>query len=311
MFYKKGRIWLIKEFKNKFFEIKPDLICSFTIKPNLYAAIAAQKYEIPVVAGVTGLGTAFLSKNLLNKIVVRLYKFAFKHIGCVFFQNNDDKNIFEQLKTTPNSAMNFALPGDGVDLAKFKYVGLTESSSTTFIFSGRLLWDKGLGELVAAIKIVKQKYPATQLKIIGNYFLGNPTAISESQISQWENEGLIKYLGMVDNVSDVIAQSDCVVLPSYREGMPRSILEASSMGKPVITVNSIGCKDAVNDGITGFIAQVKDVDSLATAMIRFMELAFNKKVEMGLQGRYKMEREFDQTIVVNKYLEVVKQLLNK
>ncbi len=303
---------LIQKFKNLFLRLKPDLICSYTIKPNLYAAIAAESYRIRLIAGVTGLGTAFLSKNLLNHIVVRLYKFAFKRIGCVFFQNNDDKDTFEQLKIVPNLAISFALPGDGVDLVKFKYVGLTESINTTFIFSGRLLWDKGLGELVAAMKIVKQKYPATQLKVIGNYFLANPSGIPEKQIEQWEEEGIFEYLGMVDNVFEVMTSIDCMVLPSYyKEGLPRVLMEACSMGKPIITVDNVGCREVVEDGINGFMAEPRHVDSLAKAMISFIELPFDKKVEMGLQGRRKMEREFDQTIVVNKYLEVVKQLLSR
>lgn len=303
---------LIKEFKNRFLEIKPDLICTFTIKPNLYATIAAQKYKIPVIAGVTGLGTAFLRKNILNKIVVSLYKQAFKSLGCVFFQNKDDQRTFEQLNIIKNNTLSICLPGDGVNLSRFSYVGLAKTDEMiNFLYLGRLIGDKGLYELISAIRQVKLSYPNACVMFGGNYFPGNPTAISELQISQWENEGVIQYLGMIDNVPDVIAQSDCVILPSYREGMPRSILEASSMGKPVITVNSIGCKDAVDDGVTGFVAQVKDVDSLANAMIRFIELPFDKKVEMGLQGRRKMEREFDQTIVVNKYLEVAKQLLNK
>jgi glycosyltransferase involved in cell wall biosynthesis len=301
---------LIKKLKCEFFNIKPALICSFTIKPNLYAAIASESYKIPLIAGVTGLGTAFLSKNLLNQIVVRLYKFAFKRIGCVFFQNNDDKDVFDQLKITPGSAISFALPGDGVDLAKFKYVGLTESINTTFIFSGRLLWDKGLGELVAAMKIVKQKYPATRLKVIGNYFLANPSGIPEKQIKQWGEEGFFEYLGMVDNVFEVMKPVDCMVLPSYKEGLPRVLMEACSMGKPIITVDSIGCKDVVEDGVTGYMVKVKDVNSLAEAMIKFIELPFEDKVLMGLNGRRKMEQEFDQTIVVNKYLEVAKQLLD-
>ncbi len=300
---------LIKELKRFFKVIKPDLICSFTIKPNLYASIAARQFDIPVIAGITGLGTAFLKQNLLNYLVVKLYKFAFKQIGCVFFQNQDDKLTFDELGITQQSKYSITLPGDGVNLNKFSYVGLVDSPVTTFIFSGRLLLDKGLGELVAAMKIVKQKYPNTKLIVIGNYFFANPSSISSEQMQEWTNAGLIEYLGMVNNVFDIISGADCMILPSYREGMPRSLLEAMSMGKPIITVNSIGCKDVVEDGVTGYMAKVKDVDSLADAMTKFIELSFDEKLEMGLNGRRKMEQEFDQKIVVNQYLEIAKKLI--
>ncbi|MBY0243879.1 MAG: glycosyltransferase family 4 protein [Sphingobacteriaceae bacterium] len=301
---------LIQNFKSLFLQLKPDLICSFTIKPNLYASIAARQFNIPVIAGITGLGTAFLKQNLLNYLVVKLYKFAFKQIGCVFFQNQDDKLAFESLSITEHAKYAITLPGDGVDLKKFSYVGLVDSPVTTFIFSGRLLLDKGLGELVAAMKIVKQKYPNTKLIVIGNYFFANPSSISSEQMQEWTNAGLIEYLGMVNNVFDIISGADCMILPSYREGMPRSLLEAMSMGKPIITVNSIGCKDVVEDGVTGYMAKVKDVDSLADAMTKFIELSFDEKLEMGLNGRRKMEQEFDQQIVINKYLDVANQLLH-
>lgn len=300
---------LIRQLSKYFVQIKPNLICSFTIKPNLYAAIAAQEFNIPVIAGVTGLGTAFLKKNLLNFIVVNLYKFAFKKIGCVFFQNSDDKYMFDQLKIAPKTSLSIVLPGDGVDLNKFKYVGLQKNADIKFIFSGRLLWDKGLGELVEAMNIVKQKYPKTQLVVIGNYFFSNPSSISAKQVQSWEDLGLINYLGMVDNVFDVISSADCMVLPSYREGMPRSLLEAMSTGKPIITVDSVGCKDIIDDGVNGYIAKLKDVSSLAEAMIKYIELPFDKKLQMGLNGRRKMEREFDQSLVIGKYFEVINKLL--
>ncbi len=302
---------LIQNFKNLFLQLKPDLICSFTIKPNLYVSIAARQFNIPVIAGVTGLGTAFLKQNLLNYLVVKLYKFSFKQIGCVFFQNQDDKLTFDSLGITEHARYSITLPGDGVDLNKFSYVGLVNSPGTKFIFSGRLLWDKGLGELVEAMKIVKHKDPNAQLTVIGNLFLGNPSGISETKILEWHDSGVFNYLGMVDNVFEVMSDTDCMVLPSYyKEGLPRVLMEASAMGKPIITVDSVGCRDAIEDGVTGFLAKVKDVDSLANSMIKFIELPFDTKVEMGLNGRRKMEQEFDQKIVINKYLEVAKKLLH-
>lgn len=302
---------LIRKYNHEFFKIKPSLICSFTIKPNLYGAMAARSHKIPFVANVTGLGTAFMKRNLLNSIVVRLYQFAFKEVNCVFFQNNDDRQTLEQKNIIHKHTLSIALPGDGVDLSRFPCVGsINDTNQLIFLYSGRIIGDKGIYELIEAFKIVKSKFPHVKLKFIGNYFPGNSSAINPTQVEQWVNDGTIEYLGMVDNVVEVMEEIDCMILPSYREGMPRSLLEASSMGKPIITVDSIGCKDVVEDGVTGYMAKVKDVYSLAEAMIRFIELPFDEKVKMGKAGRKKMEREFDQKIVINKYLEAAKQLLH-
>ncbi|MBX9866387.1 MAG: glycosyltransferase family 4 protein [Burkholderiales bacterium] len=294
-------------------KIQPNLICSFTIKPNLYAAIITRQLKIPIITNITGLGTLFMRKKLHARFAVALYRYAFKNVSQVFFQNSDDFKYIQQLNILNNETIVEVLPGSGVDLNGFPYIAIAKDSSVgvTFLYSGRLIRDKGIYELIKAFKIVKSKFPQVKLKFIGNYFPANPSAISPAQVQQWVSDGVIEYLGMVDNVVEVIAGIDCMILPSYREGMPRSLLEASSMGKPIITVDSIGCKDVIEDGVTGFLAKVKDVSTLADVMIKFIELPFDKKVEMGLNGRRKMEREFDQTIVVNKYLEVVNKLLRQ
>ncbi|MBY0243939.1 MAG: glycosyltransferase family 4 protein [Sphingobacteriaceae bacterium] len=301
---------LIRKYNHEFFKIKPSLICSFTIKPNLYGAMAARSHKIPFIAGVTGLGTAFMKKNLLNSIVVRLYQFAFKDVNCVFFQNNDDRQTLEHKKIIHKRTLSIALPGDGVDLQKFQYVEKLQTQNYQFVYAGRIIADKGIYELIEAFRVVKSKYANSKLILIGNYFPGNHSAIYESEVNQWVDEGLIEYHGMVDNVEEYITNSDSVVLASYREGLPRVLLEASSIGRVIITVDSIGCKDVVEDGVTGYMAKVKDVDSLAQAMIKFIELPHDEKVKMGKAGRLKMEREFDQKIVINKYLEVANQLLH-
>ncbi len=291
-------------------KLKPNLICSFTIKPNLYAAIITRQLKIPIITNITGLGTLFMRKKLQARFAVALYRYAFKKVPQVFFQNQDDLKYIQQLSILHNDTSVDVLPGSGVDLSGFPYVvNANGDTKLIFLYSGRLIGDKGIFELIEAFKIVKLQFPYVRLKFIGNYFSGNPSAINPTLVQQWVNDGVIEYLGMVDNVADVIAGVDCVILPSYREGMPRSLLEASSMGKPIITVDSIGCKDVVEDGVTGFLAKVKDIDSLADAMIKFIELPFEKKVEMGLNGRRKMECEFDQKIVVAEYLEAVKRLL--
>ena len=320
---------LIKMLKLIFAKLKPDLIISFTIKPNLYAAIAARKYGIPIIPSITGLGYVFtvnaeenhnLMANLLQyirpnywlrKIVIILYKFAFKQVAYIFFQNDDDKNILQAFDIFSPNCKLCVLPGDGVDLTKFTYVGYTQRNSerTKFLYSGRLLWDKGLGELIAAMRIVKSQYPLASLTIIGNYFTGNPSSINAEEVAKWQNDGLCEYLGMVDNVAEIVSEHDCVVLPSYREGMPRALLEASSMGKPIITVNSVGCKDVVVPDVTGLMCNVKDIDSLAQSMLKFISLDFVTKQQMGINGRKFMQDRFDQNIVVNKYLQSAKELV--
>lgn len=289
--------------------IAPDLICSFTIKPNLYTAIAIKGKKVKQIANITGLGYGFMRGSVKSKLFSILYRFALKNIDQIFFQNNDDYSLLLRSNIISNEQRSAVLPGSGVNLSQYPLIAMQRNLITTFLYSGRIIGDKGIIELVQAFIKVRQKHPNTKLVFIGNLFPANPSAISERQVKEWTDTGTITYLGMVDNVVEVIQSCDCVVLPSYREGMPRSLLEASSMGKPIITVNSVGCKDVVEDGITGYLAKVKDVNSLAEAMIRFIELPFAEKEAMGKAGRLKMEREFDQRIVVDKYLEVVNNLL--
>jgi len=290
---------------------RPDLVCSFTIKPNLYTAIARRGTKIKQIANITGLGYGFMRGSIAAKLFSMLYRFGFRNIDYIFFQNNDDYQFLLDAGIIAERQCIDILPGSGVDLAQYPLTEMTQRGMITFLYSGRLLGDKGVYELIAAFRKLQQQYDNIRLIVIGNYFFANPSAISPQQINKWSKAGIITYLGMVDNVAEIIAECDCVVLPSYREGMPRSLLEACSIGRPIITVDSIGCKDVVEDGITGYLAKVKDVDSLAEAMIKFIELPFADKVKMGINGRLKMEREFDQQIVTNKYLEVTQKNLAK
>ena len=294
---------------NKIHVLAPNLICSFTIKPNLYAAIAARKQQIPIIVNITGLGYVFRKTGWLHTVVVKLYRYAFKRLDYALLQNGDDQRLFaEKCIFSPGTPVE-VIPGSGVNVKKFPYTGLTEKD-IVFLFSGRLLWDKGLKELVAALRIVKAKYPKVRLWLLGNYFLENPNGIRHEQIAAWVKEGCLEYLGMVDNVAEVMREIDCMILPSYyREGIPRVLMEACSMGKPIITVDSVGCREVIEDGFNGFVAQPRDIQTLAGAMLKFIELPFAAKVQMGLNGRRKMEREFDQQLVINKYLAVAASLL--
>lgn len=301
---------LLKKIHQLFKTIKPDIVFSFTIKPNIYSALVGKMCNVKVVPNVTGLGYVFMKRSLLTRFIVKLYKFAFSNLSHIVFQNSADKKIFIRKQILSPAAQVVQLPGSGVNLDKFPFVGYTNqvNDEDVFLYSGRLLRDKGLRELIAAFRIVKATYPKIKLKIIGNYFHANPSAISKRQLRAWQQELGIEYLGMVDNVHEVIAEADCIVLPSYREGMARAILEASSMGKPVIATNVTGCREAVSDGVTGFLCKVKDHNDLASKMLQFIRLEFTKKQEFGINGRKKMEREFDQSIVISKYMSIVQDL---
>ncbi|HMT02560.1 MAG TPA: glycosyltransferase family 4 protein [Burkholderiales bacterium] len=290
-------------------KIKPSLIFSFTIKPNIYTSLICKILKIEVVPNITGLGYIFTKKNILTKFVLYLYKFAFSKLKFIFFQNSDDKNKFIENKILKSSTKIIQIPGSGVDLSKFYFTNYSnENQSINFLYSGRLLWDKGIDELIKSFRILKQRYKNIQLTMIGNFYHGNPSAINEAQILSWQNELNINYLGMVNDVPKYIAEADCIILPSYSEGMPRAILEGSSMGKVVITTDAVGCKDSVEHEITGFICKTKDVNSLVKAMEKFINLPCEQKKQLGLNGRKKMELQFDQKIVINEYFNVIKTL---
>lgn len=292
-------------------KIKPTLICSFTIKPNIYVGLSNKftKVKNPIIANITGLGTVFMHNKLLKQVGKILYKVAFKEISHTFCQNKDDFTLLNQAKVFKENQKIEILPGDGVDLEKFHYVGLTNKPNTTFLYSGRLLYDKGLSYLVNAFAEVKQKHPQTRLIIIGSYFESNPSAISKEQIQKWIDSVGIEYLGMTHDVRPIIEQSDCTILASLREGLPRCLLESCAMGKPIITVNSPGCKEVVQHEVTGYLAKPKDITTLKEAMINYIELPFEKKVIMSKAARKKMETEFDQQIVVNKYITTTQKLI--
>lgn len=306
-----AEFFILVKLRGVFKRLKPDVICTFTIKPNLYTAIINKRSHIKQIANITGLGYGFMNSKLKALLFAKLYRFAVGGIDHIFFQNKDDYNYLTNMNVFERTDNIDILPGSGVNLDDFPYVGINKDhgGEIKFLYSGRILGDKGIYELITAFTKLKEKVPNVKLTLIGNYFPANPSAINSSQINEWVATNIINYAGMVDNVPEMIANSDCIVLPSYREGMPRSLLEASSMGKPIITVNSIGCKDVIDDGITGFMAHVKDAESLYDAMYNFTQLSYDDRMKMGYMGRKKMEKEFDQNIVVNKYIETINSLL--
>lgn len=286
---------------------KIDLVLSYTPKGNVYSALAAIVLRVPFVPNISGLGRAFIKQSVVTRIVRLLYRLTLAHANRVFFQNDDDLRAFVDLGlVSPSHAAR--LPGSGVDLARFQVAEATQhpADSPVFLLVARLLWDKGVGEYVEAARRVRQVYPQAHFQLLGFLDVDNPSAISREQIDAWVGQGLIDYLGHTDDVRPWLAQADCVVLPSfYREGVPRTLLEAAASGRPVVTTDAPGCRDTLIDGETGFLCRPRDAADLADSLLRFLALTPPQRVRMGLCGRAFVEKHFDERLVLARYLDLV------
>jgi glycosyltransferase involved in cell wall biosynthesis len=289
----------------------PNVFLGFTIKPNIYGSLVSKMLCIPVINNIAGLGISFGKKGWLTIVASFLYKHSLRNSLIVFFQNEDDRRLFNELgiidlKNTQR------LPGSGVNLKNFHAsadLPCISSQKVHFVLIGRMLWDKGVGEFVDAARVIRSSYPNAVFSLLGFLDVDNPSAISSSQINSWVEEGVINYLGFSDNVSNVILTADCVVLPSYyREGVPRSLLESAAMARPIITTNSVGCRDVVDDGVNGFLCQPRDVLDLVKKIKCFLELSPLDRVKMGKMGRLKVELEFNEKLVFEAYINALDQL---
>ena len=289
---------------------KPAAFLGYTIKPNIYGGLACRGLGIPSIHNVSGLGTAFMKKGILSCIACALYRIGLGRARKVFFQNRDDRNEFVGLGLVPE-CLTDVLPGSGVDLDRFVPVPpqpATDPHPVIYLLLSRLIWDKGVGEYVAAARELKREGVAATCQLAGFLEVKNRTAIPRPVVEGWVREGVVEYLGEADDVRPFISAADCVVLPSYREGTPRSLLEAASMAKPVIATNTPGCRDVVADGVSGFLCRVRDARDLADKMRRIAEMTGKEREAMGSAGREKMEREYDERIVIGKYLEEIARL---
>jgi glycosyltransferase involved in cell wall biosynthesis len=285
--------------------LRPVAFLGFTIKPNIYGSIAAHALGIRVINNITGLGAMFSRRTVLTRLVTLLYRRALRRAATVFFQNRDDLGLFRNLNLVSEEQAHL-LPGSGVDLSHFAPRPRKSGQPFTFLFVARLLWDKGVGEYVDAARRVLGEGTDVGFHILGIIEPPGPSAIPEAKLRQWQEEGVIRFLGSARDVRDAFADADCVVLPSYyREGVPRVLLEAAAMAIPVITTDTPGCRDAVDDGETGLLCAPRNVDSLVAAIERMRRLSITKRQAMGRAARSKMEREFREEIVHRAYLEAL------
>ena len=305
-------IKLIKQFYDIYKKIKPDIILQYTIKPNIYGSFAAGLLSIPVISNISGLGTVFLDDSISSKIARFLYKLALKFPKKVFYQNPNDRQLFIDLGLVKEDKTDL-LPGSGINTQKFKPMDNdfhTNADKLNFLFIARLVKDKGLIEYIEAAKQLRMKYKdKVTFSILGSFYPGNPTAITEKEMQEWQSSGDIIYLGVSDDVKSVIARYDCIVLPSYREGLSRVLLEAASMAKPIVTTDVPGCKEVVDDGVNGYLCKVRDKDDLAKTLEKMLLLDVSKRLKMGQKGREKILREFDESIVIDKYKKAIETIL--
>ncbi|TQQ18952.1 glycosyltransferase family 4 protein [Vibrio cholerae] len=289
-------------------EIKPDFIIHYTIKPNIYGSLAAKLAGIPSLAITTGLGYTFVNQNVVSQVARQLYKFAFRYPKEVWFLNEDDRSVFlEHHLIEPDKAV--LLHGEGVNLNHFVPSDKPQSDENIrFLLIARMLRDKGVCEFVEAARQIRQRYPNAIFQLLGDCSVLNPSVIGREEIALWEKEGIVEYLGTTDDVRPIIAQADCLVLPSYyREGIPRTLMEGAAMAKPIITTDNVGCRDVVLDGQTGYLCEVKNAKALAQRCEQFLTLSDSEKQAMGKAGRSFMEAKFDEKLVIKQYFETLKK----
>lgn len=289
---------------------RPMAFLGYTIKPNVYGSLAAHRLGIPVINNISGLGTAFIRNSWLTPIVKGLYRTALRSSQMVFFQNEDDRRLFMDLKLVRPHQTD-VLPGSGIDTRTFAPMPCPNRETPDakrFLLIARLLWDKGIREYVEAARIVKAQVPETRFGLLGFLDVENRTAVRREDVDRWVAEGVMEYFGSTGDVRPFIAEADCVVLPSYREGTPRTLLEAGAMGKPLIATDVPGCRNVVAHGQNGFLCRVRDAEDLSRQMLAFLSLPQERIDALGARSREKVEREFDERLVVTRYLETLDRL---
>ncbi|MCC6258384.1 MAG: glycosyltransferase family 4 protein [Chitinophagaceae bacterium] len=298
---------LIVELWSIYRNIRPNIVLHYTVKPNVYGTIAATMLKIPVVNNVCGLGTVFLKKNLVSAIAIQLYKWTFRFPKKVFFQNSDDLKLFVEKKLVDPEAVDL-IPGSGVDLEKFQPMAFQRNDSFTFLLISRLITDKGVLEYIEAVKKLKSSGMNARFQLLGAKDPEHKRGIKEKVIDQWITDNTVEYLGTTDDVRQFIEKADCIVLPSYREGAPRSLLEAASSAKPMIATDVPGCHHVVVDKVNGLLCKIKNADDLAEKMVTMASYDNEVLEKFGINGRTKMVEEYNENLVINKYLQAIQSL---
>lgn len=284
--------------------VNPDVVLTYTIKPNLYGGMACQLCGVPQIANVTGLGSAVENPGFLQNLTILLYRIGLRKTKVTFFQNRANMEFSDRHKMVRGRTE--LIPGSGVNLqfhAAQPYP--SESDPVRFIFISRLIREKGIDEYLGAAELIKKTHPEVEFHI-----LGRSENSYESRVKKMQEEGLVVYHGLVTDVRPYIAKSHCTIHPSfYPEGMSNVLLESCAAGRPVITTNRPGCGEIVEEGKTGFLVKAKDVSDLVATIERFMTLSYSQKEQMGRDARSKVEKEFDRQIIVDRYCKEIDNIL--
>ena len=295
-------IGLFRAYRKLIKEIEPDVVLTYTIKPNVYGGLACRVGRIPYISNITGLGSALENGGLVQKIALTLYKIGLKKASCVFLQNEFNLNFFEEHAIT--KAPKRLIPGSGVNLSRFQVKPLPKDTKE-FVYISRVMKETGIEEYLEAAKRVQSKYPDAKFHI-----LGYCEEAYEERLKKAKEKGYVIQHGSVKDVRPYLYGVQCLVHPSfYPEGMSNVCLEAAACGRAVITTKRPGCRETVEDGVTGYLIPERNADALTEAVLNFIELTYEQKVAMGLSGRKRMEDRFDRNQIVEAYEEEIKKIL--
>lgn len=301
----------IYQFYRLYSVLNVDVVLNFTPKNNVYSTLAASRFNAKIINNIAGLGFLFIDERFTSKIARLLYKVSQRYAYKIFFQNEEDRALFVGNKYSTIDKTD-RLPGSGVDLARFSISPSSDDGVVRFILIARMLYEKGIEQYVEAARELKCSYSdKVEFYLLGFLDVNNPSAVSKQQMQEWVDEGVVNYLGVSDSVEDEIAKVDCVVLPSYyREGVPKSLLEAGAMGKPIVTTDNVGCRETVEHGFNGFLCEPRSSKSLVSMLDKIICMSHEQRLIMGKNSRHKMENEFNEMIGINKYLSHINDIIS-
>ncbi|ANU17913.1 glycosyltransferase family 1 protein [Planococcus maritimus] len=283
-------------------DIKPDVVLTYTIKPNLYGGIACRMLNIPCINNITGLGSGFSGNPTLKFLLSSLYKVGLKKSKCVFFQNIEDMNSLVQKNIVKGPYE--LIPGSGVNLNEYKFIEFPPEDNLNFIFIGRIMKDKGIDQYLEAAREVKIMYPKVNFNVIG--FIEKSQSQYNELIDKYVEEGYINYLGYQSDVKPYIQASSCLIQPSHGgEGLSNVLLETAATGRALIASNIPGCRETIEEGVNGYTFKKKNTQSLVNKIEQFINLSYAEKKEMGNKSRMKMEKKFSRDVVVNAYMKEI------